>query len=144
MDSTEKLPHQLVADEILNVNFEVLTLNKKSFTVYPPTITTFARMVSVIEKVEFKSSIEALKTISNNNLRAAEYLTYAILGNRYKRFYGRFLFWLTYRKVIKSTAQELKVAIEQVSKIIGIEDFFVCAALMLAATKTMTQEETRP
>ncbi len=140
----DKKGYQLSADEVLNMNFEIVKLAGYSYTIYPVGIKTFARMVSCIEKVEIKESesVKMLNDVVKSNANNARYLTYAILGDKVEGVFGKLRFWRVHKQIVKANGKELKNALLKVRDLIVLEDFFDCAVLTWAATRIIGQEET--
>lgn len=138
----EKSAHQLVADEILGVNFTPFTVGKKTLFVYPPNIKTFSRMVGLSGTIEYKDEADAIRQIAENSHNVAKYVAFAVLGERYERWYGKILYNRIYKQILRATAKELKNAIEAANSMLGLDFFFQASSLLMGAKAIAVREET--
>lgn len=81
---------QLDADELLGLNFELITIAGRSFAIYPPSIETLSRMARVVESfsIDGMTNKEIADAVVENNERACLFLAHAIVGNNYNKPWG--------------------------------------------------------
>lgn len=134
---------QLDADELLGLNFELITIAGRSFAIYPPSIETLSRMARVVESfsIDGMTNREIAGAVVENNERACLFLAHAIVGNSYRTPWGRLRFWFIRRRLRLATGRELAVAMRRVQEINSLNDFFLSAHLMWAVTTSLVPSE---
>ena len=100
-------------------------------------------MARVVESfsIDGMTNKEIAGAVVENNERACLFLAYAIVGNSYRKPWGRLRFWFIRRRLRLATGRELAVAMRRVQEINSLNDFFLSAHLMWAVATSLVPSE---